>query len=226
VVSVRTCLNCPHYVSAICDRPCAEPADVRCGAETERACGDRDIGSLFERHHRPVVAWACRITGSYELALDIAQDVFVKALTGIGRFRGAARVTTWLYSITRNCCRDHLKARACRPREVDDRVLLTAPPLVENDAIRSLEAQQAARLVRRLMRDAKLQATEARVFMWHHGYDLPLQAVTARLGLANRSGARASLVSATRKLRRATARWQHMTRAAAATRAPQGSMSP
>jgi RNA polymerase sigma factor (sigma-70 family) len=224
---VRTCLNCPHFVSGICDRPGTEPSPtVRCGAEKRQACGDRDIGALFERHHRPVVAWACRITGDYDTALDIAQDVFVKALTGIGHFRGTALVTTWLYSITRNCCRDRLKARACRPREVDDRVLLTAPPLVENDAIRSLEAQQAGRLVRRLVRDAKLQAIEARVFTWHHGYEMPLQTVTARLGLANRSGARASLVSATRKLRRSAARWPQLTRAGAATRAPQGSMSP
>jgi len=221
------CLNCPHFVATICVAAYDGTArDGACGLSADAGCADRDVGALFERYHRHVVAWACRITGAYDLANDIAQEVFIKALGGIGRFRGASRVSTWLYTITRNCCRDHMKARACRPREVDDRALLVAPPLVENDALRSLEAQQAARMVRRLMREAKLRDTEARVFVWHHGGDVPLHAVSARLGLVNPSGARASLVSATRKLRRAATRWQQAAHRGAAMPAPQGAISP
>ena len=224
---LRDCRGCPHYVASICAGRSAEAVSASPCALWEEASGnDRDIAALFERYHRHVVAWACRITGAYDAANDIAQEVFIKALTGIDRFRGASRVTTWLYSITRNCCLDHMKARACRPREVDDRVLLLTPPVVENDALSSLEAQEAARLVRWLMHDAKLNPTEARVFVWHHGEDLPLQAVTARLRLTNPSGARASLVSATRKLRRSASRWQQLAHRGAATRAPQGAMSP
>jgi hypothetical protein len=166
-----------------------------------------------------VVAWACRITGDYELALDIAQDVFIKALTGIGHFRGTARRQAVQHHA-------HRAATAPGPRLAArgwTTAAFLAPPMVKR---RVPHIVRDGLLVHRLIHDAKLQAIEARVFIWHHGYDLPLQAVTARLGLANRSGARASLVSATRKLRRSAARWQQLSRAGAATRAPQGSMSP
>jgi len=177
-----------------------------------REGGDRSqashFSSLFERHHKQVVAWACRMTGNYTLATDLAQDVFIKAWVALGEFRGGSRFTTWLYTITRNCCLDYMKARAARPREVDSRTLETSPPVVHNDALASLEAEQAAKLVRRLMRDARLDPMEARAFRLHFAEDLPLDAVTARLGLTNGSGARAKIVSAKRQLRRSVERWQ------------------
>src|SRR3954469_5207936 len=155
------------------------------------------------------------MSGSYEVAKDLAQDVFIKVWRGWDRFRGDAQFTTWLYAITRNCWRDYLKARAVRPTEVDDRVLATAAPIVENEALAALDAQHAAALVRRLMREARLEPAEALAFRLHSGADMPLQALTERLGLKNRSGARAQIVSATRKLRRTAKRWD---RAAAHSR--------
>jgi RNA polymerase sigma-70 factor, ECF subfamily len=183
---------------------------------------DADLAALFERYHRHVVAWACRMSGSYELAPDLAQDVFVKAWNAWDRFRGESQFSTWLYTITLNCYRDYVKARAARPLEVDDRALLVAPPVVQNEALATIEAQHAAALVRRLMRDAHLDPIEARAFQLHYGDDMPLQAVTARLGLTNPSGARAHIVSAKRKLRRSAERSKalaahHMARAAHAS---------
>ena len=146
------------------------------------------------------------MSGNYEVGRDLAQDVFVKAWNAWDRFRGQAQVSTWLYTITRNCWKDYVKARASRPREVDDSVLTINPPVVENDAIAALEAEHALCLVRRLIRDAHLDADETRAFRLHYGAGVPLTEITARLGLHNRSGARAHLVSATRKLRRSAAR--------------------
>src|SRR4051812_5358037 len=224
---MQPCETCPHYVAEICSGPSAEEA---CADQTGRPCMatpcDRDLGAIFDRYHRHVVAWACRMTGGYDLATDLAQDVFVKALSGLDRFRGASRVSTWLYSVTRNCCLDYMKARACRPREVDERALLAAPPRVENAAIASLEAEQARGLVCRLMRDARLSPIEARAFAWHHGEDLPLEVVSARLGLGGRAGARARVVSARRKLRKSATHRQRLERRAALAPERQGAMTP
>jgi RNA polymerase sigma-70 factor, ECF subfamily len=174
--------------------------------ERERAEPPTSFGLLFERHHRHVVAWACRISGDYELALELAQEVFVKVFTRLDAFRAESRFTTWLYTVTRNCFRDHLKAGAARPREVGDDALLTAAPVTANDAVAQLEAQSARRLVRRLIRDARLDETEMRVIVMHYRDDKPLDAIAAELGLTNASGAKAPIVSAKRKLRAAAAR--------------------
>lgn len=49
-------------------------------------------------------------------AEEAAQDVFVAALKALGSYRGEASLTTWLYAITVNVCRDRLHARRTRER--------------------------------------------------------------------------------------------------------------
>ena len=208
---VTSCHRCPAYVDSICDRASGASCPAVCAGPVDPPPDEDRVAALFEQYHRFVVAWACRITGSYELARDLAQDVFIKAWGGLDRFRGDAQFTTWLYAITRNRCHDYLRARAARPREVGDGALAAAPPLVENDAVEWVEAQHAATLVRWLIRDARLDAIEASAFRLHYGADVPLQVVTRQLGLNNASGARARLLSAKRKLRRSAERWRRHT---------------
>lgn len=219
------CLRCEFHVPEICDTPrsaggCNAP---RRQWETEPLTDDELIkghllekergqllvsfGLLFERHHRHVVAWACRISGNYELALDLAQDVFVKVFTRLHAFRADSRFTTWLYSVTRNCFRDYAKARAARPREVGgEALLMVAPVTTTNAAVAELEAQSARRLVTHLIRDARLDDVELRAFAMHYCDDIPLSEITAALGLTNASGAKRPIMSARRKLRAAAAR--------------------
>jgi RNA polymerase sigma-70 factor (ECF subfamily) len=218
------CSRCEFYVPEICNQCsgpwrtadhslCAgqSPTDAELIArhqlERQRSQPPVSFGELFERRHRHVVAWACRISGDFELARDLAQDVFVKVFTRLDAFRADSRFTTWLYTVTRNCFLDYVKARAARPREVGDAALLTAGPVTGNDGVAELEAQGARRLVLRLMRDAHLDETEMRAIAMHYRDDQPLDAITAALGLTNASGAKAPIVSAKRKLRAAAARW-------------------
>jgi RNA polymerase sigma-70 factor (ECF subfamily) len=177
------------------------------------------LSLVFERHYRFVVAAVCRITGRFDMAQDLAQEVFVKVLRNIAGFRSDAKFTTWLYAIARNCCYDYAKACAARPRELGEETLAESPAVVENDALRSLHIDDARRIVHRLIVDARLDETERRVFTLHYGADIPLDALSDRLGLRNRSGAKASIVSAKRKLGKALARWRQRRRS-------QGSMMP
>jgi DNA-directed RNA polymerase specialized sigma24 family protein len=57
-------------------------------------------------------------------------------------------------------------------------------------------------MVRALL-DQTLDETENKIFTLHYGDDVPLKVITRLLGLENRSGAKAHIVSARRKLRRA-----------------------
>jgi RNA polymerase sigma-70 factor (ECF subfamily) len=222
---VRPCSECPHYVAAICDtrtESAGEPSGRPPACESCEEPPARDAGAfqaLFERYQRHVVAWSCRMLGRYDVGRDVAQDVFVKAWSNLEAFRGQASVSTWLYTITRNACNDYLRARAARPFEVDERAADAKPPVVENDALRRLEAEEAAQIVGRLMRTSRLRPDERRAFTLHYGYDVPLQTLTRQLGLANPSGVRATLVSATRKLRRSADRWRRLERERVAGRA-------
>jgi RNA polymerase sigma-70 factor (ECF subfamily) len=164
------------------------------------------VEELFRRHQSRVVAWCYRLTGDRTQAVDLAQDVFVKAYSNLDAFRADSKFTTWLYTIARNRWSDELRARQSRPREAAEDAMFDEEPSADNDALAALEASDARAIVRRLM-DEALDATEKRVMLLHYGHGVRLDAITAALGLTNASGAKAYIVSARRKLNKAVKRW-------------------
>ena len=78
---------------------------TRCAAGDEAA-----FGVLYERHHRLVYNIAYRMLGNPTDAEDILPDVFVKAWTKAGDFRGGSQVSTWLYRIAANMAMDRLRS--------------------------------------------------------------------------------------------------------------------
>jgi RNA polymerase sigma-70 factor (ECF subfamily) len=63
--------------------------------------GDRlATRALYDAHVRRVHRVAYRLTGDPQLALEVTQDTFAKALSHLDRFRGDSALTTWLYRIT------------------------------------------------------------------------------------------------------------------------------
>ena len=60
-------------------------------------------------------------------AQEITQDALIAALRSLDSYRGEARLSTWLYSITLNLCRNRLRARQRRERTRRIFGLLTTP---------------------------------------------------------------------------------------------------
>lgn len=75
--------------------------------------GDRSaFEELFRRNQRRVFSTAFNFFGgNRQLAEDISQQAFLKFYLGLKRFRGEARVSTWLYRVTMNLCIDEQKKR-------------------------------------------------------------------------------------------------------------------
>lgn len=62
--------------------------------------GDRIAArALYDAHVGRVLRLAHRLTGDAELAREVAQDAFVKALSRLDQFRGDASFSTWLHRI-------------------------------------------------------------------------------------------------------------------------------
>ena len=167
--------------------------------------GESALNELFGRHRVRVAAWCYRLTGDRESAADLAQDVFLKVQQSLGTFRGESKFTTWLYTVVRNHCTNVLRSRAARPDAalgLEGLDLLLSSGL---DIEREAAERRLARELRLLMQQT-LSDTEHRVMTLHYLDDLPLDAVGRLLGLNNKSGAKAYIVSARRKLKRAVAR--------------------
>jgi len=99
------------------------------GSEKEivLACqrGERDaFRTLFETYKDKVYSIALRFSGDRAVAMDIAQDTFLKLFSSIRDFRGDAGFETWVYRLVVNSCLDH-RRRTRRLIPLADEFLLT-----------------------------------------------------------------------------------------------------
>lgn len=180
---------------------------LRASASSE---GRAALDELFSRYHRRVALWCFRIAGDRESALDLAQEVFLRAYRGLDSFRGGAKFSTWLYTIARNHCFNAAKARARRPEDSAEPEWLEMIASSSENPHEMLERNQRESVARELL-DGELDETERRVMILHYRDELPLSAVAKLLGLTNASGAKAPIVSAKRKLKRAWERRRQAT---------------
>ena len=95
-------------------------SDHEVSREIIEACrqGNREaLRVLYETYKDKVYSIALYyFHGDGATASDITQQVFLKAMTGFAQFRGDAAVSTWLYRLTANACRD--RSRSAVRREV------------------------------------------------------------------------------------------------------------
>ena len=78
--------------------------------EIIHACqrGDHDaFAVLFETNKDRVYSIALRYSGNQAVAMDVAQETFLKLISRIKDFRGEASFEAWLYRIVANTCMDH-----------------------------------------------------------------------------------------------------------------------
>ncbi|HQP35633.1 MAG TPA: RNA polymerase sigma factor [Polyangiaceae bacterium] len=72
------------------------------------------FAELVHRHKIPLFNFVLRQIGSRPAAEDTVQEVFLRVVQNAGEFKHEARFTTWLYTIARHLCIDHLRKMALR----------------------------------------------------------------------------------------------------------------
>jgi RNA polymerase sigma-70 factor (ECF subfamily) len=106
---------------------------------------------LVRRYERPVFALLYRMVRDRELAEDLAQETFVKALNAIESYRPEFKFSSWIFKIANNAAIDHL-----RRRELDTLSLDGSPHAETPEAMQATALQIGAR------QESPLDAVEAR----------------------------------------------------------------
>jgi RNA polymerase sigma-70 factor (ECF subfamily) len=154
---------------------------------------------LFRRHQTRITRWCCGFTHDRDSASDLAQEILLRAYRNLDNYRGECRFSTWLYAIARNLCISALQKRSTEPVWGAKTYTNELPDLAAADVHAQVELEQRRRRSWRFILD-RLDQTEARVMMLHYGEERSLSDVSRILGLTNKSGAKAYIVSARRKL--------------------------
>ncbi|MDP9418709.1 MAG: sigma-70 family RNA polymerase sigma factor [Actinomycetota bacterium] len=141
---------------------------------------------------------AYRLVGNEHDARDVVQEAYLRAYRAIGRFRGDAKFTTWMYRITANCAVTHLERRRRHRHEE----LADDAPLADGNVERDPQARADASALRGELGVA-LQELPPRlraVVVLRDIYDLPHEAIAAELGISE-TAAKVRLHRARRRLR-------------------------
>lgn len=128
------------------------------------------LPELVAGHQDSLFAFLYRMCGDADLAEELMQETFVRALRAAGRYRPDARLTTWLFQIAANLLKDRWRQHARRGASLPlDDVALEAPDSTEalaleavrSDAVRQallkIPADQRSVLVLRYYHDLKYE---------------------------------------------------------------------
>ena len=170
-------------------------------AELVGAARSGDRGAFDELVRRTFVdafTLARRLTGNEEDARDVVQETYLRAWKGIGKFRGDAAFSTWLYRITANAASSNVQRR--RRHRVEPFADDFEPVDERAETIVSQGAESAETLDR--ISDAldELPAKLRTVVVLKDVYGLPHEEIADELGITV-SAAKVRLHRARRKLR-------------------------
>ncbi|PKN39535.1 MAG: RNA polymerase subunit sigma [Deltaproteobacteria bacterium HGW-Deltaproteobacteria-20] len=83
--------------------------DEKAIVERLQARDERAFNELVHQFERRVFGLVFRMLGSREEAEDLAQEVFVQVFKAIDQFRGESKLSTWIYRIAINLCKNRNK---------------------------------------------------------------------------------------------------------------------
>lgn len=143
--------------------------------------------ALLQRYRRPVFNFVLRFVRERSRAEELYQDVWLKVIERCGDFRGDAKFSTWLYTIARNLCVDHLRKMRFRAHAPLDGPNpgwgpSAAEPLV-NPGPSAEEAAVAGRTRHRIAQAVQaLPAEQREVFLLRQLQGLPFHEIAEIVG--------------------------------------------
>jgi len=144
--------------------------------------GDTDAFEILVRRHEKVIFnLVYRMLGDYDDAAETAQEVFLSAYRAIGKFRGEANFSTWLYRIAinhANTRRKTVNARQHRLVPIDEAELVSETQLGPAE---TLEKKEIRERVQQALNE--LEPEDATVILLRDLQDSPYEEVARVLNV-------------------------------------------
>lgn len=148
--------RCPSW-TALSALPRLDP-DVALVRQFRATASPAVFEILFRKYQATVFSFVSRMVGGEE-AHDLTQEVFVRALRSLGSFKGDAKFRTWLLTIARNVCLNHLRDRKARlgmeagslDEEPDTPGFIAEPPDPAADIAKIVEVRELQRTVDKVL---------------------------------------------------------------------------
>ena len=125
---------------------------------------ERAFSQLVRTYERRVFALVFRMLGRREEAEEVAQEVFFQVFKAIGTFRGESKLSTWIFRIAVNLCKNRHKYLKVRHAGEEEELEALAERVPMGEARRANVAQVerpdemvAGKQVEQIVREAILE---------------------------------------------------------------------
>jgi RNA polymerase sigma-70 factor, ECF subfamily len=147
----------------------------------ERACRGEvsAFREIVERYQRQIYFVSLNFTGNHHDAEDVLQDVLIKAYRSLHKFRGEAKLGSWLHRITINTCIDR-ERRTMAATASTEEIAGFAEQNPGSNPERRTEADRIRGHIDRALR--ALTPLERSVFILRNYNDLKIKEVAQVLG--------------------------------------------
>jgi RNA polymerase sigma-70 factor, ECF subfamily len=118
----------------------AEPRELATLTDQEVVALARDgreaaYRELIRRYERPLFSLVLRMVRDRQLAEDLSQETFIKALNAIGSYRPEYKFSSWIFKIANNAAIDHLRRRELDTLSLDGAPHAATPEEIEATAL-------------------------------------------------------------------------------------------
>src|SRR5215510_10407739 len=173
-----------------------EPSDSQI---IERTLGGEPdaFNLLVHRWERQIYRLTLRMLGRDEEAKDATQETFLSAYRNLGKFRGEAKFSSWIYRIALNICNTKLRGRTKNVVSIEEQQENIGFEVIADsqDLAEGIQRQQVARHVRRALQGLPADMRQVIVMKEYEGLKfseiadilgIPLSTVKTRMytGLA------------------------------------------
>jgi len=150
-----------------------------------QAITGREAGfeEMVRRYQRPIASYIYRMTGDYEAALDLTQEVFIKVYGSLARYRPEYKFSTWIYRIAHNTAIDHLRRHSTREQEMakdengNERPVASGAPTPEQLSERAERRAEIEDVIR------ALPPSYRELIILRHAHDLSYDEIAEVTGL-------------------------------------------
>lgn len=141
--------------------------------------GDRAFEELYHRYARRLKGFFfLQLGGDEELAADATHDVFLRAYEARSRYQEGRSVSTWLFTIAYNLCRNHYRSNAYEAQLL---ATLDAEPISQQQIEVQLDAATLDEALAQVL--AELPAPLHQLFSLHYQEELTIPQVAEIVGI-------------------------------------------
>ena len=141
--------------------------------------GDRAFEELYRRYARRLKGFFfLQLGGDEELAADATHDVFLRAYEARSRYLEGRSVSTWLFTIAYNICRNHYRSNAYEAQLL---ATLDAEPISQQQIEVQLDQATLDQALAQVL--AELPAPLLQLFSLHYQEELTIPQVAEIVGI-------------------------------------------